>query len=338
MIRALAEVEASLGISSRPRKFIRLGYWMVESTFFRSLWKGWVNGDSETFIPHFGLRPKRRTLSKLWRDWVMGGGFTSDLAADVICIRNNVRAFYPKFTLKFLMSRSRDLENMRNDVAARERILRHGTVRIPRILNHDLERSVPFTTEELVNGRRLHPRHDVDALVKVITGPIWETYTKEGFHFAPVQEVIDFSGLQELLALCCKALGRAPEPLTGRIMEIVEGEGQMICSFGHGDLSFSNIVLADDGAPWILDWECARELPLACDLARVVVELPEGRKAVEIQLDAITGENLLSGKQQFLMAAVERLLQWARVQKDLEAAKVDAPKIEPFLNLAEQLS
>jgi hypothetical protein len=327
-----------LGILQTRRRYVRLGYWLLEERLFRSLLWNLITGDITTFVPYFTLQPRRRAFSKILREWKFRGGFRAVLGADAICIRNNVRAFYPEFSLKVLLSRSRDVENMRNDVSARERILPLGTVHLPRILQNDCDGRFPFIKEELVLGRRMHPRHDADALRALIQGPLWETYRKAGFELRKIGDMISLDGMRPLLSLCC-AVRQWPlcEGFLEKTLALMNGDRLLLCSFGHGDLGYSNVLMTDDHVPWILDWECAREMPVACDLIRLILDLPEGGSVLTERMAALAMDTGLPCRHQFLVAVTEKLLQWARLQKDVESARRESFKIAAYMKLANDL-
>jgi hypothetical protein len=65
--------------------------------------------------------------------------------------------------------------------------------------------------------------------------------------------------------------------------------------------------------------------------------IPSGYDSLSDKMEELCSPMMLSHRHQFLVAAIERLLQWARQQKDLDSAKRNLSKISNYIAFAKLL-
>jgi hypothetical protein len=66
-----------------------------------------------------------------------------------------------------------------------------------------------------------------------------------------------------------------PAAVVERAAALVADAPVMPTGWCHGDLGFSNIIHADDGGEVLIDWEYGGRLPVAADLAKLIVMSPQ---------------------------------------------------------------
>jgi hypothetical protein len=322
LIEVLIRIEKALGVETEEaRRFVKLGSWFIESSyFFRLLGLGLLNR-TQTPVPHFCLQSRRKRFSKVLRSWSIFEGITAPISANAICVGNNLRTFYlnlpEPFSAKISKVSSKGLGNLRSDAEARERVLGHGVMNVPRILRCGVTDGHAYLTEEIIYGRHPHPKNDRDVLIRLLNGPYWETYEKEGFHFHPISHEIDQGDSRKWLEQACSACDWKPawlprDVLVSKAMTLLQGGGLLIFSMGHGDFKFHNVLLTDDGVPYLIDWEHSREMPVMNDLLKPVMDIPDAFDVLEKRMAALPlmheGAPVLSFREQLLVAVFQAIM------------------------------
>ncbi len=319
-----AEKQIEVGTATE-RRFVKVGSWLIEAGHFRELWRDLRTDRMSTVVPYFAALPRFRSVLRVLRHWEFFKGVSAPIAADVICVRNNIRTFYlnrpDPFSLKIPKLDSGALKRFQQDVEARERVLKHGLLNVPRIIASNLRGDAPFLTEEIVFGRLPRLPADAESLVELMKNPLWRLYEKEGFRFKTVPETVNVADHAALLA---KACGECPwdgrwlpqRDFLRRADEIMSGSGLMTFSYSHGDLGAHNILLAEGSSPYVIDWEHARRMPTVRELYRSINEVPGVFGAIQQRMDALRAAHLempiLSFCEQFLIIALQPLLVWGR--------------------------
>ncbi len=303
IVRQLARAEQALGIApATNRKFLRFGNWFVEKRCFRRVLLDFILRRPVEIFPHLALQPRRKAWSRLWKSWQPGGAIHCPLAADFICVRNNIRAFYPgakrPFTLK--LPRAHDEVSRRaieREIAARRRVEAAGHLRVPVLLG---EPSSGFLSEEIVAGHTPSPTRDGDLLRGWLESALWPHYLRQGLDFKRIDEVLD---LDEVAKICGDLA----------VADFLRSEKRVIVTIGHGDLSLANLLLTADGAIWVVDWESSREMVLARDLWPLVQELPGAREIFARHIAELAADvPLLDLDGQLLVHLFQSILEWTR--------------------------
>lgn len=80
--------------TATERRFVKVGSWLIEAGHFRELWRDLRTDRMSTVVPYFAALPRFRSVLKVLRHWEFFKGVSAPIAADVICVRNNIRTFY----------------------------------------------------------------------------------------------------------------------------------------------------------------------------------------------------------------------------------------------------
>lgn len=344
-----AERQIEVGTATE-RRFVKVGSWLIEAAHFRSLWDDLRADRMSTVVPYFAFQKKFRSVLKVLRHWEFFKGVSAPIAADVICVRNNIRTFYlnrpDPFSLKIPKLDGGALKNFQRDVEARKRVLKHGFLNVPRIIASDLSVDAPFLTEEIVFGRLPQLPADAETLVELMKNPLWRTYEKEGFGFKTVPQTLNIDDHGSLLAKACAECqwdGRwlPKRDFLRRAEEIMSGSGLMTFSYSHGDFGVHNILLADGSNPYVIDWEHARRMPTVRELYRSIKDVPAVFEVIRQRMDELRAAHpdkpILSFFEQFLVIALQPLLVWGRHGRRGISAMAHRKGISEVLDLANKI-
>jgi hypothetical protein len=322
LVETLIRSEKSLGVgTTEARRFVKLGSWLIEINYFFKLLRFGLLNRTRTPIPHFSLESRRKRLSKVLRSWSFFGNITAPLSANAICVGNNLRTFYldlpEPFSAKIAKGNGSGPGNLHTDVEARNRVLAHGVMKVPRILRSGMTGDCPYLAEEIIYGRHPHPNNDKDLLLQLLNGPYWENYVREGFHFSPICNEGDRDDSRALLEQACSTCfwrddWLPKDALISKAVALLHDGGLLTCSIGHGDFKFHNVIVTDDKVPYLIDWEHSREMPLMNDLLKPILDIPGAFKLVEKRMAALPtmhqGEPVLSFRQQLLVAVFQAIM------------------------------
>jgi len=326
VLNAVAETESRAGDGPSSRRVYRqLGAWLVAQ---RHLWRMLVQRSCEA---PFGLLPGfrdpltlRQRLSRGKR-CLTSPRLSAASGASCVQIKNNVRAFYldtpNPCTAKLVMGNVRTLKDMSNEVDARQRVEASGVVRLPRLLHVDLTGTPPFFREQFILGRKPDGKRDADILLRDLFPSLCRMYERAGIAIIPVRDLVAVDEVCNLLAGASESLswearwGDRDEFIL-RASQLLTSSAGMPISMGHGDLSLGNTLITRFGEVYIIDWELARELPIACDFLKLASVVPG---AYEYTLAWMHGTVLtgfprnavLTHREQLAVAALLRLLRWS---------------------------
>lgn len=336
ILKAVARTEQRLnwGPGPAPATYHRLGYWLVQPRYLRTCLKHLGVEDSGIVIPLFSMKPWTNAACKVLKRYEFFTRFQAAAAADVVCVKNNIRAFYvdrsSPVTTKVLLSKSRNLSHLRNDVEIRSRVVNYGTVNLPRIIDCDLEFDPPFICEELVFGRRFNPRRDSALLAESFFPQWWRTYEKHGFHFKKFDTLCDTRDAANILERLCAThewegdwMDR--DQFVTKAVELLSQEPIVTCTTGHGDLCLANLMLSTKGDIYVLDWECSKEMPVIGDLLKLILDVPHIRELVEKGMDCLARQHVnirvVPFRAQLFLAIVAHLLSYGRAKPLLKPRK-----------------
>jgi hypothetical protein len=324
---AVSQVEKALGIPrpSQPVVYRRVAEWFVRADYFKQCWRSLGAEDAGVVVPWFAMKPWSNALLKVIKRYHFFTTYRAQTAATVIYVKNNVRTFYldspQPMTAKVLLSKTRDLDNMRREIETRAQLSQYRTLPLPQILRSDLNATPPFLAEELVTGRPLHRRRDAADLLAKLCPQLWQTYQQHGLVLKPVRERPDSGDAAEMLRKICAAHlwekgWIEKEHFIRKACELLESDFTIPFSVGHGDIRSQNIIVRLDGTIFLLDWESAHEMPVISDILDLTLRVPETRPFFSEQMEALSRQNpdkkVLGFRGQLFFAVVDRLVRYAQ--------------------------
>lgn len=331
------ERQISLDVNdSQPPIYRRIGSWLVQTRYLNSF----QYLDSISFlkkpapsnvrIPDFCLDLSPKGALKFISAYVLSNRLLGRTSAEAIRIKNNIRTFYINvplpFSSKILFGKTRSINDMKREIEVRSRVSGFHTVRVPRILQYDLDNDPPFFCEEIISGRKADPLRDGSIISKDLCPQLWQTYERQGITFKKIQDVIDSNGALKKLE---KAIGLIKwnrrwcdrKTFFQNACDLLQSNFLLPCSTGHGDLSPGNMIVTPDGQVYIVDWECAKEMPIIFDLYAILKSIPQSRHFFESRIELLRTKNegiqIPSFRAQCFLSVLVRISQWRRSQKYL---------------------
>jgi tRNA A-37 threonylcarbamoyl transferase component Bud32 len=231
-----------------------------------------------------------------------------------------LRAFDPEHGVAYRVQErgSPKRAGIHRSIASRRAVASHAPELAPHLLAdgtfEGLE--VAYLLEELLTGRHPADRGEVQALLPALVVELTRLHRGVGIDRPRLSEVV----AADLLDRWTDAVRtEGVSPAVDRVVRsLVERDARVEVSLGHGDLVGSNILLSD-GRLVLVDWEHARSLPIAFDLAKPVLQarhLVAAIEAVRPALDGTVGEASDSYRleEQLVLAYVQRLT-WSRERR-----------------------
>jgi Phosphotransferase enzyme family len=233
-------------------------------------------------LPGFGLlRPKHllAVVHSLLRGRLHINAFTLNRYCEAILLKNNIRINRPDgrdVSVKIRLP-SKSADSLANEIAIRHRLQEEfADLRLtPAILDHD-RRNGNWIVEAFVNGSS--PRSD--DFFTPVEGKLREFYRRT-LSFSPLKEE-DAAYLQH-----------SRNPIVLELIEQMRAgtAGNIAYALGHGDLVRSNIVREAGGTSYICDWEHARDMPVAFDLAKLYLRYPRYRRPILDLLETLSADS-----------------------------------------------
>ncbi|MCJ7772401.1 MAG: aminoglycoside phosphotransferase family protein [Desulfobacterales bacterium] len=251
--------------------------------------------------------------------------FVSHTSAQAIRIKNNVRSYYvnasPPFSTKILISKTRTVKDMKNEIHIRSQVESFDTVKVPKILQCHMEYDPPFFCEEIISGRKLDLLRDTAIISQKLCPQLWYTYERFGIKLRKIQDAIDLTNVSEIFHDACNVVGWHNtwcdrSTFLSRTFSLLESNLFLPFSIGHGDLSLGNMIIGQDREIYIVDWECAKEMPIVFDLFSILKNIPQSRQYFESKIEDLISENkdipILPFREQCFLSILVRILQWKR--------------------------
>jgi hypothetical protein len=249
-------------------------------------------------------------------------------SACAIFFRTNVRAFYAgeaPVTLWMAGDGCR-VEDLARALQIRERAA-ESSLRTPRILCQQLDGAPAYVLEETTLGRRFGAPGDWKRLADTLIPAIFGFYDQGGIRHERAGELFDAPAVEEQLAILTADLesdgawkrGWVPrrELLAACTDCLRWGDATVPLCSGHGDLTKTNFLVAQDGEIVVVDWEHARELPIAVEFAKLVRQHPPLAQRIQPELEARTQDPIaMSSERQLLVAIFARLASLTRFEAD----------------------
>jgi hypothetical protein len=290
-------------------------------------------------IPYFCINSNFKGLVKGVLARFSSARYKGDISADVIRVKNNVRAFYVKtidpFCIKILLSNIRNINNMKTEIETRKRISEYQTVNVPKILEVGIDFDPPFFSEELIWGERPFQEEDSKLITEVFCPQIWNTYLKHGIIEKKINDIIDPIEFFNRIVL---AIDKIPwrerygekEKFLLKTEDLVHDNGFVQCSLGHGDISIGNLIINAEKEVYLVDWEQASERPIVFDLYEIITEFPESRKYLKEKIENVRPQdsniNYVTFENQVHLAALLKIRKWCDVYPSSVDTKI--PNLE----------
>jgi hypothetical protein len=322
--------EPRLPRGARPRRaFRKAGTWLLEERYLEQVILRPGAWRRHQRLPEFIREPGAAGFSYLlWRRFA-GRRITAPVHAQALRTKTNLRAWYthpPECSLKIQLDHSiRRKSNFSNEIMTRLSLEGKG-IHTPKIIRYQIEQPPFYVWEELIWGRRPHKRDDAHLICRELFPQLTSLYRHHGVTWQLAAQGFDRGRMYHSF---CRALKLVPWqshwPAAGQFRgfakDILRQDAYWPVSLGHGDLSLKNLVITPQGKVQITDWEMAGEQPVALDLHRLVLQLPEAEPIVgqlmsELDSSGCPGAPLPFERQMFLAALawvdeqMQRAQQW----------------------------
>lgn len=206
-----------------------------------------------------------------------------------------LRGFYPAEGVTVVMHqrRRRTSSGLLRGVRAQRLLAAVASYQVPEVREVGSWRSLDWVVENLVQG--LHPAPADQGLLAVrLLQALIATSTRAGVEHECLGRWVGPHVTGTIDALLhhdwVRNGGLVPDPdsLVDRVRHLLaRGDDRIAVSLCHGDPVFSNVLATADGGLALVDWEHAGRLPVAQDIAKVLVGLeprtsaPGRRRRVE---------------------------------------------------------
>jgi len=145
-----------------------------------------------------------------------------------------------------------------------------------------------------------------------------------GITFRSIQEVVDSKRAMKKLDDACNLVKWDSrwcdkDSFLSLSHDLLESVTFLPYSTGHGDLSLGNMIVGTDGHIYIVDWECAKEMPVVFDLFAILKNVPQSRDYFESKIEQIISANrgvpIFSFHEQCFLAVLVRIINWGSSQE-----------------------
>jgi len=239
------------------------------------------------------------------------------------------RAFYPSttppMTLKLVLATGNGRAPIIADVAARTAL--GDRLPAPPLLDSGVYRSMAYLVEPIVFGH--HPgagREKSDTAGTLIRG-LLAAHRVAGLRDEPPRlNPLTFERLADLFTQVeWSPTWPAPDALTRECRQIVESGSTEAIGWCHGDLVYSNVIIGEDGAVHLVDWEHARIGPVAADFAKLISATYDPNPALSVLEESVTGDDIgpRPGRHSLrhqLAISVMRYLSWSPPKRERAAS------------------
>lgn len=167
------------------------------------------------------------------------------------------------------------------EVAARRLVHHRFPELAPRLVDDgDVRgRGTRWMLEELVVGAHPASASAVTALAPCLLARLGRWYAMAGVTTRLLHTQLD----RRTLERWCAAVAAVPalRAVDVRVRELLAADPGVDVGLAHGDLVASNVLVREDGAPVLVDWEHAGRRPLADDVAKVVLQASDPWAALD---------------------------------------------------------
>jgi Ser/Thr protein kinase RdoA (MazF antagonist) len=274
-LETLAAVERLTGLGRR------LGWWLVRAADDLAVRGGLEQEDLTAglskMVRGFDAASARFLLARSQARIARIGKFDVDDAV-------RLRGFYPDRHLALRLQEAGDPRRagVQRSIAARTVVAEHVPALAPPLHLHGAHQrgglQVAYLVEGLVEGRRPANRGETQRLLPTVVELLTRLHEAVGIASRPLSKVSS-SGL---LARWEGAVERerVPAAIDAAVRRLIERDADLEVSLGHGDLVASNMLIRG-GQLTLVDWEHARSLPIAYDLAKPLMQARHPDAALE---------------------------------------------------------
>ena len=357
LVSCLLHIEDNLSVSLPERNssatFRRINDWLVSDAYLRVFIARTLFRINSKRIPMFCLASNLRGIVKGLLLLSSKEKIKAPIKAQAILVKNNVRAFYPNaplpFSIKILISKIRNTENMKNEISIRKDIERQNFFNVPKILDFDLSFDPAFFCEEIIWGERAFSEIDDRVITEILSPELWRYYERNGIEFKPLQEVQDWRSFRNDFFTSIKQIPWESnygdkesflfnvERQTRRCDCVLYGQG-------HGDLCPGNLIITLENDVYLIDWEQAGQKPLVFDLYEILTEFQSSMqyfKNVILEIAAKKNNTrMIPFNQQVCLAAFLRISQWCGIFPGAGPRKISGLKrrLSKAITLVNELS
>lgn len=328
-LEVLADVETEAGLAAR--RYRLTPYRVASSHAVRR--RGALDFD-DVPVRAPKQRAKRRHRSRATADVVVFGKF--DRPGNT-----RLRAFYGRtdqgpVAVKVQPWQGERKHGIGREVAARRRVAELVPEIAPPLHAHGVleaaEGTLGYMVEGLVDGR--HPlRSEIHEMVGPLAEGLVRLYQAAGVTYEPFSAVAS-----DQLMVSWKRLAEERDDaadLLPRVERLLAEDRTVAVSLAHGDPVASNVVVADGGRVVLVDWEYAREGPVAGDLAKPLQQAGDQEAALE-SIERRAGATLVEDgaydlREQLALGQV-RLLGWYESQRVKAEAAGRLPQLQKTLD------
>jgi len=246
--------------------------------------------------------------------------------ADLICVKHHIRAFYcqpRRYTARIAMHADASEHKLKKELEILRQVRQFGCINVPAI--HETGQAGPhaYLVEDLIDGEPVTYPADLQ-LLNQLAMDLWQNYLRFGLETAASDSYIE-EGTSILIDDALEKTVWNPawgskQDFLDTITRLIGGNSSLLCGVGHGNLSLGNMIKHDNRIH-VLDWEYAGETPIAFDVAKLLLQVPELGKNytnyIESEMLRMTG-SFTPFPVQMAYGWIKRLARLAALMQDAE--------------------
>lgn len=276
------------GPHASAKLYRKVGTWLLDEKYLHRLIfdREWREKRS---LP--GLKSELSTSDVLWLLWKRGFArrVSGDCAAQAVRVKKtNIRAFYVQkkaFSTKIVFDEEAGrLTRLENEIKTRQRVTSLKCLQTPALLEYDLKETPAYYREELVWGRKCSET-DGKLVLSELFPRLARFYAAAGISWKRVRQVLPLKFPERVRRAIerVKWNGRwqSKDAFLKTVSELLQQKAFVPCSFCHGDLQPSNLIITPAKEIYVVDWEAARDAAIVFDFAKMMWFFSWARSGVE---------------------------------------------------------
>jgi len=279
ILKIVSEVEANAeelkGFTAGSNEYIKLGRWLVKSQYAKYPHKlPYVR--KLTPLDSQGLWGRVRIFVKSLRP------IRSICAADLICVKQNIRSFYMSetpVTAKIHINKHVSMDALEREFNIQKQVVNSGLLYITNKREVNYHANYPYCIEDVVDGSNVNYLLDKN-LIGDFLEDLWGQYVAFGFELHDSSKFLSDSAYESIEAALIKIewdeSSGTQRGFLNDISRLINHKMDLLCGIGHGDLSTGNMISAN-GRIYLIDWENAGPMPIVFDILKLSLEFPEIR-------------------------------------------------------------